>query len=130
MTEPQALAFDQPQLQAHLQALSAEALNDVAFGIIGIDAQGIVQRYNTWEQKAAGLTREQAMGLHLFGVVAQCMNNFMVAQRFEDTAAAGVELDETINYTLTLRMRPARVRLRLLAKPGEALRFVCIDRRT
>jgi hypothetical protein len=58
------------------------------------------------------------------------MNNYLVAQRFEDSAAAGTELDETLDYVLTLRMRPSRVRLRLLAAPGTALRYVCIERQT
>jgi hypothetical protein len=53
-----------------------------------------------------------------------------VAQRFADSDAAGTELDETLDYVLTLRMKPLRVKMRLLAAPGAALRYVCIDRRT
>jgi hypothetical protein len=56
--------------------------------------------------------------------VAQCMNNFMVAQRFEDEP----EIDDIVPYVLTLRMRPTRVRLRLLATPGIARRYILIER--
>jgi len=56
------------------------------------------------------------------------MNNFMVAQRFDDAAAAGQALDATIDYVLTLRMRPVKVRLRLLAGTGDSMRFVLVER--
>ncbi|WP_345815384.1 hypothetical protein AAGS40_23670 [Paraburkholderia sp. PREW-6R] len=55
------------------------------------------------------------------------MNNFMVAQRFEDEAEAG--LDAIVDYVLTLRMRPTPVRLRLLAGAGSAARFVLVERK-
>ncbi len=124
-----AWAFEQPELIGPLQTLSAEALDAVPFGVIGFDAAGLVQRYNRWESQAAGLSPSQVLGMDLFGVVAQCMNNYLVAQRFEDAAASGEALDDTIDYVLTLIMRPCRVKLRLLALPQVALRYVCIDRR-
>ena len=57
------------------------------------------------------------------------MNNFMVAQRFEDAATNQATLDDTIDYVLTLRMRPTKVRLRLLAGPKQPYRFILVDRR-
>jgi photoactive yellow protein len=122
------LSFDQSRLFDGLAALDAQGLNAVNFGVIGFDGEALVQRYNSWESRAAGLELRQVMGLHLFDVVAQCMNNYLVAQRFEDSAAAGTELDETLDFVLTLRMRPSRVKLRLLAAPGHTLRYVCIER--
>jgi hypothetical protein len=56
--------------------------------------------------------------------VGQCMNNFMVAQRFEDEA----EIDDIVPYVLTLRMRPTRVRLRLLASATSPRRYILIER--
>jgi hypothetical protein len=57
------------------------------------------------------------------------MNNFMVAQRFEDAEDDGTVLDATIDYVLTLRMRPVKVALRLLAAPGSAIRYVLVQRK-
>jgi hypothetical protein len=57
------------------------------------------------------------------------MNNFMVAQRFEDAEDDGVALDDTIDYVLTLRMRPVKVKLRLLAEPGSDQRYVLVQRK-
>jgi hypothetical protein len=56
------------------------------------------------------------------------MNNFMVAQRFEDAINAKAPLDAIIDYVLTLRMRPVRVKLRLLSSQGEPMRFVLVQR--
>ena len=56
------------------------------------------------------------------------MNNFMVAQRFEVAAQSGTALDVTIDYVLTLRMRPVKVKLRLLAGTERGIRYVLVKR--
>jgi photoactive yellow protein len=88
-----------------------------------------VCRYNRHESEAAGLTPPRVLGQPLFTNVAPCLNNFMVAQRFEDAAADASELDDTIDYVLTLRMRPVKVKLRLLASAGSQTRYVLVQRR-
>jgi len=98
------------------------------FGLIGFDPDGAVQVYNQTESVAAGLSRERVIGRHVFESLAPCMNNFMVAQRFADALESGTPLDDTIDYVLTLRMRPTPVRLRLMAQPGERLRYVLVER--
>jgi len=117
-----------PDLDLRLSELDAADLDALGFGVIGFDSGGAVRRYNRFESAAAGLSPERVLGQNLFSVVAPCMNNFMVAQRFEDAQAGGAILDETIDYVLTLRMRPVKVRLRLLARPGAALRYVLVRR--
>jgi len=124
-----ALEFSQPGILDHLLELDDVELDTLAFGVIGIGADTVVCSYNALESKMAGLSKERVVGLPLFTVVAPCMNNFMVAQRFEDAAAAGQALDATLDYVLTLRMRPVKVQLRLLADPRAERRFVLVNRR-
>lgn len=129
MTPPAlAASFADADLLPVLQQAADAELDTLAFGVIGFDAEAIVRRYNQFESRAAGLSPQRVLGHALFTVVAPCMNNYLVAQRFEDAAAQAVPLDETIDYVLTLRMRPVKVRLRLLAAPGEALRYVLVNR--
>jgi photoactive yellow protein len=123
------LTFEQPELGGLLDALAPAALDGLDFGVIGFDAEAVVRRYNSRESNLASMTSERVLGEPLFTVVAPCMNNFLVAQRFEDAAAHGEVLDEVIDYVLTLRMKPTKVRLRLLAAPGLSLRYVLVDRR-
>lgn len=128
MSTVQALDFSDQQLHTLLEQAGDAELDALDFGVIGFDAEGVVRRYNAFESKAAGLSPERVLGHALFTVVAPCMNNFMVAQRFDDAQQAGSVLDDTIDYVLTLRMRPVKVRLRLLARPGAARRYVLVNR--
>lgn len=122
-------SFDDSQLMAALTSASDDDLDRLDFGLIGFDAEGVVRLYNAYESECAGLSINRVKGYPLFTVVAPCMNNFLVAQRFEDAAAARQPLDATIDYVLTLRMRPVKVKLRMLADPGSAMRYVLVLRR-
>ena len=121
--------FDSRGLADLLDASSPEQLDALGFGVIGFDADTVVQRYNAFESQAAGLSPQRVIGEPLFSNVAQCLNNFLVAQRFEDAADEGSELDDTIDYVLTLRMRPIKVKLRLLASANSTIRYVLVQRR-
>jgi photoactive yellow protein len=107
-----------------LDAMSERERDALPFGVVGFGADTTVQTYNATEARLSGLDPATVVGVPFFEVVAQCMNNFMVAQRFEDEA----ELDDIVPYVLTLRMRPTKVRLRLLATAGILRRYVLIER--
>lgn len=121
-------AFDTPALAATIDSMSAAQLDELDFGVIGFDAGQVIRLYNRFESQAAGLSRERVIGEQVFTSVAPCMNNFMVAQRFEDAGAANQALDATIDFVLTWRMKPTDVKLRLLATPGHTHRYVLIKR--
>jgi photoactive yellow protein len=122
------LDFDQADILQHLPAFDAAELDTLDFGVIGFDAQTLVCQYNACESRLAGLSPQRVLGQPLFTAVAPCMNNFMVAQRFHDAAAEDGPLDVKLDYVFTLRMRPTKVRLRLLVAPGAALRYVLVSR--
>jgi len=122
------IAFDAPDLAARLDQSSAEQLDALDFGVIGFGPDTLVHRYNAFESQAAGLSPQRVLEQPLFTNVAPCLNNFMVAQRFEDAQDDNTALDTTIDYVLTLRMRPVKVALRLLANPGGATRYVLVQR--
>lgn len=117
------IAFEDIEL-SRLMGMRPEDLDGLPFGIVGLDADGVVVIYNATEARLAGLDVDAVIGAPFFEAIAQCMNNFMVSQRFEDEP----ELDDIIPYVLTLRMRPTRVRLRLLAKPDQRLNFILVER--
>jgi photoactive yellow protein len=130
MKPPVPLQFDQPDIFYPLDAQSDVDLDVLDFGVIAIDAEGLVRRYNKYESQLAGLSPGRVLGTPLFTTVAPCMNNFLVAQRFEDALADGKALDATLNYVFTLRMRPAKVKLRLLVKPKSPLSYILVNRRS
>ncbi len=122
------LRFDDTDLLHALPGLDAAALDTLAFGVIAFDAAGLVTIYNRAESAATGFRPADVLGRPLFTEVAQCMNNYLVALRFEEAVATGSELDVTVPYVLTWRMKPEKVRLRLLSAPGSETRYLAIER--
>lgn len=106
-----------------LETLAGDEIDLLPYGVIGLDKNNLVEVYNKTEAMLAGLSANSVLGSHFFLSTAQCMNNFMVAQRFEDEA----ELDATINYVLTFRMRPTPVRLRLLQGAAASRRYILVE---
>ncbi len=103
--------------------MSLDELDELEFGVIGFDADEVVDVYNKTESQAAGLDPERVLGRDFFTQVAPCTNNYLVAERYRE----GEELDEWLDYVFTLRMRPTPVRLRLLARPGGQRRYLVVD---
>ena len=124
----ESLSFEDFDLIDRINLLNESELDLLDFGVIGFDAKSRVCRYNAYESQAAGLSATRVLGYDLFVAVAPCMNNYLVAQRFEDALSEARKLDETIDYVLTLRMRPVKVKLRLMASPASALRYVMVKR--
>lgn len=120
--------FTDADLLERLLGLSPEARDGLDFGVIGFDRSTQVVQYNAYESRAARLDPSRVLGKHLFIEVAPCMNNHLVAQRFEAAGLDGRPLDETVPYVLTFRMRPTPVQLRLLARPDAAVRYVLVQR--
>jgi photoactive yellow protein len=123
-----AMQFDDKNVGVVVSQLDDHDLDSLDFGVIGFDHESIVRRYNAYESKAAGISPDRVLGKHLFSTVAQCMNNYMVAQRFEDALSENVMLDEIIDYVLTLRMQPTKVKLRLISSPVMPMRYVFVQR--
>jgi photoactive yellow protein len=117
--------FDSPDLLNRLETASADDLDRLPFGVIGMATDGTVESYNAAEAKLSGLTPERVVGRNFFTAVAPCTNNFMVAARFESEPA----LDATIEYVFTFRMAPLKVRLRLLRRPGARCMYLAVERR-
>jgi photoactive yellow protein len=117
--------FSTPELFDALEACDDGALDGLDFGVVGMALSGVTDRYNAYESGRAGLSASRVLGKHFFTEVAPCTNNFMVAQRFEESAL----LDETIPYVFTLRMRPRKVELRLLKREGVARQYLVVRER-
>ncbi len=122
------IVFDEENLGQVLSQLNSDQLNALAFGVIGFDNEGLVKVYNTYESIMAGLSYDSVIDTDLFSTVAPCMNNFLVAQKFEDAVEEQASLDEIMDYVLTLKMKPTRVKLRLISSPQLPFNYVVILR--
>jgi photoactive yellow protein len=106
-----------------LDTAPSSLVNTLPFGVIGLSPDGFVEVYNETESRHAGLPADSVIGHHFFHSVAPCMNNYMVAQRFEDED----EIDDIVKYILTFRMRPTSVQLRLLKQATQRRRYLLIS---
>lgn len=120
--DSESLTFSKIPL-AQLVALGDAELDLLPFGVIGLSSGNLVEIYNWTESHYAGLPADTVMGTDFFTNTAQCMNNFMVAQRFQEEP----ELDAEFPYVLTFRMRPTPVRLRLM-QSASTLRYILVQR--
>ncbi len=107
-----------------LEAMEDDERDRLSFGVIGMQADTVADVYNATESQMSGVAPDSVLGVPFFETIGQCMNNFMVAQRFEDER----ELDDIVPYVLTLRMRPQRVRLRLLASADISRQYILVER--
>jgi photoactive yellow protein len=120
--------FEDIHILAQLHSLSDSQLDQLEFGVIAFDPEMVVKRYNLHETQATGLKQERIIGSQLFTEVAQCMNNYLVAQKFLDAREAVRPMDETIDFVLTWRMRPTPVKLRLLSSSSLPLQYLLLKR--
>ncbi len=117
------MTFDDIPIIENLNTMGEKELDELPFGAVGLDSQNTVELYNAHEERYSGLPRDIVVGRHFFSDVAPCMNNYLVAERL-----AEAELDVTLPYVLTFRMRPTPVRLRLLRGSEAPRRWVLIAR--
>jgi photoactive yellow protein len=122
------LQFDDTTVLVNLHALDENQLDQLDFGVVAFDQGSVVKRYNLYEIQATGLKRERVIGNPFFTDIAQCMNNYLVAQKYLDASDTGQPLDQTIGFVLTWRMRPTPATLRLLSSPDIPLQYLLLKR--
>lgn len=105
-----------------LDGADTSALNSEGFGIVKMAHDGSVTDYNDWQSKFTGMSKDAVMGKHFFTQVAPCTNNFMVGQKYDSNDT----LDESIDYTFTLKMSPTPVKLRMLK--GSGAQYLLVDK--
>ena len=121
MTPSEAPAFDAPHMAGRLAQLSDAELDALSYGVVEMDRHHTVLRYNAAESRHAGLPPSRVVGRNFFREVAPCCDNEHVAQRYES-----VELDATIDYTFSLRMKPVPVKLRMLKSAASPHLFLLV----
>lgn len=123
-TDASPTAFD-PDLFDWLETAAPAAIDALPFGVITLSADGRVVHYGATESRLSGLSQDRVLGRDFFDTVAPCMNNFMVAHRY----ATEPDLDAVVDYVLTLRMAPRKVKLRLLRRADRPRMYLAIERR-
>jgi photoactive yellow protein len=102
-------SFSDANIIDWLDSNSEESYDSLIFGVVQMDSKGIVTAYNNYETVIGGISKENAKGKKFFTQVAPCMNNFMVAEKYQQES-----LDEELPYIFTYVTQPTPVILRLI----------------
>lgn len=117
--------FADPVLLDALESAPLDSIDDFGFGLIVMDRDGGVLGYNQAESALSGLPAGEVTGRNFFVEIGPCTNNYLIAQRYQDSE----QLDEQLDYVFTYRMAPTPVRLRLLARRGSPRQYLVVQLR-
>jgi photoactive yellow protein len=81
--------FETPMLAEAVEALPLDHIDQLPFGVIGLDSQGIVRVFNRTEAEKSGFKGRPAIGKEFFIDVAPCMNNSYFKGRIDKAIASG-----------------------------------------
>jgi photoactive yellow protein len=111
--------FNQAKLAAAIEALTADELDMLPFGVIGLDPSGIVRVYNKTEAQLSGRKGRPTHGQAFFTDIAPCMNNEYFRGRIDKARLAGT-LDIAFSFVgdFSDRNRELSVRVQSAADGG------------
>jgi photoactive yellow protein len=81
--------FETKNLAEALEALTAEEIDQLPFGVIGTDPGGIVRVFSKAEAALSGYGSRPALGKDFFTDIAPCMANSHFKGRIDKARAAG-----------------------------------------
>jgi photoactive yellow protein len=93
-------------------AMTPEELDTLPYGMIQLDANGRILKYNAVESRLASLPQEQAIGKQFFTEIAPCTK----VQEFYGRFKQGVireSLDTSFQFHFAFKQRPRDVTVRL-----------------
>ncbi len=117
------MEFAQADIADRLDSADSRTLDLLSFGVVKMDLDDVVLEYNEAESRLSGLSKSSVVGRDFFTQVAPCTNNYMVAERYHEHDI----LDETIEYVFTYRMRPTKVRLRMLKNARRNFQYLLVE---
>jgi photoactive yellow protein len=121
--------FADPGLLDALESSPLDRIDGFGFGLVVMDREGGVVGYNQAESDLSGLPADGVIGRNFFVDIGPCTNNYLIAQRYQDSASQQEGLDEQLDYVFTYRMAPTPVRLRLLARRGSSRQYLAVQLR-
>ena len=100
-----------------LLSLSEEEVNALPFGLITLDPEGTVLRYNKAEASLSGLDPARVVGLNFFEQVAPCTRVKEFAGLYREMVQAQRTQSWEFNFTFRFRGGEKRVHIRLAYFP-------------
>lgn len=112
-----------------VDACSDAELDALPFGVIGLDAEGVILRYNLYESRLARLDRNQVIGRRFFGEVAPCTRGDAFEGRFRRFVASpsGEEI-ERFEYLFDFKFGAQQVLVEMVRARSAPRYYLLVNR--
>lgn len=121
------LNFDDSNVAQDLDKLSRQELDQLPFGVIKVDADGLVREYNKAEGEIVNRNPTDTYGKNFFFEVAPCTSMEDFWGRFRDGVQQG-RLDTEFDYIFDYRMYPTDVRVKMRASSESKRYWILVKR--
>lgn len=106
-------------------------LDALPFGVIGLDEEGIVLRYNLYESRLARLDRNHVVGRHFFEQIAPCLGTSEFQERYRAFIASPDDTkSERFDFVFDFAFGAQHVTIELLRARGAQRYYLIINRRS
>jgi photoactive yellow protein len=114
---------------SEVDTLDDAELDTLDFGVIAVDADGIILRYNLYEARLARLDRNQVLGRSFFHDVAPCTRGEAFEGRFRQLVSAGDHAPpQQFEYLFDFKFGAQKVQVEIVSIAGEARYYLLINR--
>ncbi len=104
-------------------------LDALSCGVIGLDEEGTVLRYNLYESRLARLDRNQVLGRIFFGEVAPCTRGPAFEGRFRDFVARGATGVQRFDFVFDFAWGSQEVTVEIVRAPAAPRFYLLINRK-
>lgn len=110
----------------NVHSITEEELDSLAYGVIQLDTEGTVLRYNKHEAGLSGLSQPKVMGKNFFKQVAPCTDIQEFYGRFRDGIGAG-KLHCTFRFHFAFEENPRDVTVTLFYNERDKTVWVLVQ---
>ena len=103
---------DTHDLLAAADSMTADELDQLPYGMIQLDPNGRIMKFNAVESRLASLPQHQQIGKHFFTEVAPCTKVQQFYGRFKEGVLLE-ELDTSFQFHFAFKQNPRDVTVRL-----------------
>jgi len=118
--------IDDDALPARIERLSTQQIDALPFGVVRLDAEGIVTFYSRTEAEQSGFRDRRAIGRNFFTQLAPCLSTPDRVRRIEEARRAGT-LDITFEQIGDFDDAERELHVRVLSASGGGV-WVLLER--
>ena len=104
--------FGSENIENVLAKMNEKQIDNLAFGAIQLDKDGVILIYNATESEITGRKPEDVIGKNFFREVAPCTRRPEFYGKFKEGVAKG-ELNTLFEYEFDYKMNPVKVKVHM-----------------